>query len=142
MLRLTPQEKAAYPSKFVPMYKGPWVIAERFPNGKTYRVRDLGSEEERQLTRDQFKVVDLPPENRSTPEPLAPQGAALRDLREEGDEEDEEPRVWLSPSPSELSESEVPGPLLIEAVPRPPREPPPQKGHQYALRPRAERTAN
>ena len=140
MLRLTPQEKAAYPSKFVPMYKGPWVIAERFPNGKTYRVRDLGSEEERQLTRDQFKVVDLPPENRITPEPAIPQEAALRDLREEGDQEEEEPLVWLgNSSPSELSENEGAEAPLIEEVPRAPKPPPPQRRHKYTLRPRAER---
>ena len=34
---------------------------ERFTNGKTYRVRDLGSEQERQVTREQVKVWDIPP---------------------------------------------------------------------------------
>lgn len=38
MARLTPLEKAAYPSKLVPLYKGPWVIREYFANEKTSRL--------------------------------------------------------------------------------------------------------
>lgn len=34
-VRLTPQEKAAYPGKFVSLYKGPGVPVESFSNGKT-----------------------------------------------------------------------------------------------------------
>lgn len=111
MVRVTPLEKAAYPSKFVPLFKGPRVITERFANGKTYKARDLGSAEERQLTRDQFKVVDLPPPRSTPPEPQATSGAALRDLQvERGDES--EPIAWLgSPTPSELAEAESPEPL-------------------------------
>ena len=60
MVRLTPLDKAGYPSKFAPTFMGPWVVVERFSNNVTYRVRDLVSAEQRQLTRDQFKVVDLP----------------------------------------------------------------------------------
>ena len=39
---------------------GPWVVVERFTNGKTYWVRDLATEQERQVTRDQIKVLDVP----------------------------------------------------------------------------------
>ena len=39
---------------------GPWVVVERFTHGKTYRIRDLGTEQERQITRDQIKVLDIP----------------------------------------------------------------------------------
>ena len=38
---------------------GPWVVLEQFSNGATYRVRDLASAQQRQLTRDQVKVIDL-----------------------------------------------------------------------------------
>ena len=137
MIKLTPQEKAAYATKFAPIYKGPWVIAERFPNGKTYKVRDLGSEEERQLTRDQVKVVDIPPKGRTVPELAVPQGAALRDLRDEGDREIEEPMVWLgSPSPSEALDPEGPEPMVLE--PMGPETLPlvRQEEPRYALRPR------
>ena len=39
---------------------GPWVVVERFTNGKTYRIRDMGTEQERQVTGDQVKVLDVP----------------------------------------------------------------------------------
>ena len=137
MIKLTPQEKAAYATKFAPLYKGPWVIAERFSNGKTYKVRDLGSEEERQLTRDQFKVVDIPPEGRTVPEPAVPQGAALRDLRDEGDREIEEPMVWLgSPSPSEALDPEGPEPMVLEPIGPETLPLVRQEEPRYALRPR------
>ena len=69
MVRLTPQDKAAFPAKFAPSYMGPWVVVERFTNGITYRVRDLVSAQQRQLTRDQFKVVDLPASVEGPPDP-------------------------------------------------------------------------
>ena len=71
MVRLTPQDKAAFPAKFAPSYMGPWVVVERFTNGITYRVRDLISAQQRQLTRDQFKVVDLPASFGGPPDPNA-----------------------------------------------------------------------
>lgn len=45
-LRLKPQERAEYPSKYGPFLMGPWVVVERFTNGKTCRVRDSGSKQE------------------------------------------------------------------------------------------------
>ena len=36
------------------------MVVERFTNGKTYRVRDLGTEQERQVTREQVRVLDVP----------------------------------------------------------------------------------
>ena len=60
LVRLSPQDRADYPSKFVPSFMGPWVVVEQFVNGTTYRVRDLAFTEERQVTKDQFKVLDLP----------------------------------------------------------------------------------
>lgn len=39
---------------------GPWVVFERFTNGKTYQVRALRSEQERQVLREQIKVSDVP----------------------------------------------------------------------------------
>ena len=48
---------------------GPWVVVERFSHNVTYRVRDLVSAEQRQLTRDQFKVVELPPRFEAPPGP-------------------------------------------------------------------------
>ena len=141
MIRLTPQEKAAYPGKFVPLYKGPWVLVERFLNGKTYRARDLGSDEERQLTRDQFKVVDIPPEPKPRPKPDTPVGVPLREL-EAGSDDESEPIVWLgSQTPSEVSEHEAPGPLLIEAKARKVQAVPAQETRRYTLRPVAERRA-
>ena len=44
-------------------------MVERFTNNVTYRVRDLVSAEQRQLTRDQFKVVELPARFGSPPDP-------------------------------------------------------------------------
>ena len=59
-VRLSPQDGSEYPNKLGPLYMGPWVVVERFTNGKTYRVRDLGTEQERQITRKQIKVLDVP----------------------------------------------------------------------------------
>ena len=60
LVKLTPQDKADYPGKFAHSCMGSWVVVERFLDGVTYRVRDLGSAEQLDLTRCQFKVVDLP----------------------------------------------------------------------------------
>ena len=49
-VRLNPQDRSEYPNKFGPLYMGPWVVVERSTNEKTYRVRDLGTEQERQVT--------------------------------------------------------------------------------------------
>ena len=59
-VKLNPQDKTDYSSKLGPLYMGPWVVVERFTNGKTYRVRDLTTEQERQVARDQIKVLDIP----------------------------------------------------------------------------------
>ena len=37
VVKLTPLEKAAYPTKFVPLFKGPCVIKERFTMGRRIR---------------------------------------------------------------------------------------------------------
>lgn len=42
MTNLTPQEKTAYPSNLVPIFKALCVIAGFFPDGKTYKVRGVG----------------------------------------------------------------------------------------------------
>lgn len=34
---------------------GLWTKIKRFTNGKTYRAKDLGSEQERQVIREQIK---------------------------------------------------------------------------------------
>ena len=60
LVKLTQQDKANYPGKFALSFMGPWVVVERFSNGVTYRVRDVACAEQLQLTRDQFKVADLP----------------------------------------------------------------------------------
>ena len=60
LIKLTQQDKVDYPSKFVPSFTGPWIFAEQVTNGVTHSVRHLASTEQRQLTRDRFKVVDLP----------------------------------------------------------------------------------
>ena len=60
LVKLTQQDKADYPGKFAPSFMGPWVVVERLSNGVTYRLRDLESAEQRQLTRDRLKVVDFP----------------------------------------------------------------------------------
>ena len=36
------------------------MIIERFSNGKTYCIRDIGSDNTRQVTREQFKVAEVP----------------------------------------------------------------------------------
>lgn len=56
-VELDPQNKAEYPDKFGPLYMGPWVVVKRSTNGKTYWERDLGSEQERQVTREQSKII-------------------------------------------------------------------------------------
>lgn len=58
--KLHPQDKTQFFSECESLYMGPWGVVERFTNGKTYRVRDLGSEQERQLTREQIEVLDEP----------------------------------------------------------------------------------
>ena len=101
----------------------------------------MGSDEERQLTRDQFKVVDIPPEPKSGPKPVTPVGVPLREL-EAGSDDESEPIVWLgSQTPSEVSEHEAPGPLLIEAKARKVQAVPAQETRRYTLRPVAERRA-
>ena len=49
LVKLAQQDRADYPGKF-----------EQFFNGVTYRMQDLASAEQRQVMRDQFKVIDLP----------------------------------------------------------------------------------
>ena len=51
---------------------GPRVVVKRFSNNVTYRVRDLVSAEQRQLTRDQFKVVELPSSFGAPEDPNSP----------------------------------------------------------------------
>lgn len=64
----------------MPLFKVRWVFTERFLKGKTYKARDLGTGEERQHIRDQFKMVNIPPEYEPWPKPVSPTGAAVRDL--------------------------------------------------------------
>lgn len=45
--------------KFGPLDIDSWVIVEIFTSGKTYRVSDVGSEQERQVTREQAEVLDI-----------------------------------------------------------------------------------
>lgn len=81
-IKLTPHEKAVYPAKLTPKYAGPWVVVERYANGITYRVRDVATNEERQVTRTQFKLLDLPHDEPA--EPTLPR-LLVEDLgREEG----------------------------------------------------------
>lgn len=54
------EHKQDYHYKFGPLYKGAWVIVEKSTDGETYRVRDLGSEQARQVTRKHIKVIDVP----------------------------------------------------------------------------------
>ena len=68
-VKLNPQDKSDFSNKFGPLYMGPWVVVERFTNGKTYRVRDLSSEQERQVSREQLKVLDVPSEWKKEKEP-------------------------------------------------------------------------
>ncbi|PHJ20661.1 hypothetical protein CSUI_005494, partial [Cystoisospora suis] len=61
-ISLSPRDKANYPAKFTPRYAGPWVITESYSNGIKFKARDLVTNEERQVTRNQFKLLDLPEE--------------------------------------------------------------------------------
>lgn len=66
----------------------------------------------------------------------------MRGLREEGDELEQQRIVWVSTSsPWRLSEHEFSGPVLIEAVARERRSPPPLSSQRYALKQLAERVA-
>ena len=70
-VKLNPQDRSDYSSKLGPLYMGPWVVVERFTNGKTYRIRDMGTEQERQVARDQIKVLDVPSMWKKDAEPWA-----------------------------------------------------------------------
>lgn len=59
-VKLDPQDRADYFNKFGPLYMVPCVFVKKFINGKTYRVGDLGSEQERRVTREEVKVLDIP----------------------------------------------------------------------------------
>lgn len=61
-VRLSPADIAEYPAKVAPKWAGPWVVVEKFTNDKTYRVQDVVTKAERQVTRDQLKLLDLPEE--------------------------------------------------------------------------------
>ena len=144
MLKLTQLDKADYPGKFCPRYMGPWVVVERFTNDITYRVRDLASAEQRQVTRDQMKVIDLPApqgdeEGGSVPPlpRLATQGKsaeaatnAASDAIEVADEDTE---------PQALSEPHEPDPVAM--APLDSDEPTPLPEGRYGLRPVAVRRA-
>ena len=116
MMELTPKEKGKYPGKFVPSYKGPWVVLGSFQNGTTYKVREVATGKEQQLTRDQFKVVEPPA--RVLPRQEEPQGdeARPRDLEELDPEDEDELMVFLGSSEtSEVSEEEEPsGAIPVE----------------------------
>lgn len=60
MVRATASDMAYFVKKFAPTFIGPWVVVERFSNNTTYRVRHLVYAEERQVTRQQIKVIDVP----------------------------------------------------------------------------------
>ena len=66
-VRLSPRELEQYPAKFAPTFNGPWAIVERFQNDSTYRVQDPRSGAVTRVTRDQFKVLDLPPQAEAGP---------------------------------------------------------------------------
>ncbi|PHJ17870.1 hypothetical protein CSUI_008312 [Cystoisospora suis] len=69
-IRLSLPEKDGSPEKFTPMYAGPWMAMEDGPKGITYKVRDAVTREERQVTRTQFKLSDIPDD--ATAEPTLP----------------------------------------------------------------------
>lgn len=72
VLRLTAQDKVDYLSKFVPKYMRQRVVLGRFSNNVTYRVHDSVSAEERQRTRDQFKVLKFLSRFKSPSDPNNP----------------------------------------------------------------------
>lgn len=55
-----PLDETEYSNKFGPKSMDPWVIVERLTNGKTYQVKDIVSGNERQVTREQVKVIGIP----------------------------------------------------------------------------------
>ncbi|PHJ23293.1 retrovirus-related pol polyprotein from transposon [Cystoisospora suis] len=61
-VRLSPADAGEYPAKLAPRWAGPWVVCERFGNDKTYKVRDVCTKAEKQVSRDQLKLLDLPAE--------------------------------------------------------------------------------
>ena len=136
MIKLTPQEKAACPSKFVPSFKGPWVITGNFQNGKTYRACELGTSVERQFTRDQFKVIDLPEKAPARVE-LASGGAAeMTGLEEVGPEEEDELLVFLESSEGSDGDTEEKlGPMPVEGRSSADISAEPNMGDRYNLRP-------
>lgn len=68
-VQLNLRDGTDFSSKFGPLYMGPRVDVERFINGEAYRVRDLSSGQERQVTREQLKVMDVPSEWEKAKEP-------------------------------------------------------------------------
>lgn len=54
-----------------------------------YKAGDLWLREKRQLTLNQFKVMDIPPEHGSRPEPASPTDAAVQDFKRVSDGEPE-----------------------------------------------------
>ncbi|PHJ20724.1 hypothetical protein CSUI_005425, partial [Cystoisospora suis] len=116
-ISLSPRARASYPAKFTPRYAGPRVITESYSTGVTYKARDLATNEERQVTRNQFKLLDLPEED-------GPRGPAL-------------PRVQMD-TPEEPS-NRTPDHVSSEREARPQGRAP--GAADYRLRPVASRRA-
>ena len=144
MVRLTPLDKAGYPIKFVPTFMGPWVVVERYSNNVTYRVRDLVSAKQRQLTRDQFEVVELPSRFGSPNDPnksflphLVVADEAVHTLEAVPDAVDEAPDVSLEEVPPPASGGNN-GQQVSSSVTE---EPAAESETRYGLRPVAVRRA-
>ena len=127
LAKLTQQDKADCPGKFVPSYMGPGVMVEQFSNGMTYMVRDLASAEQRQLTRDQFKMMDVPgpaDDGGYQNVPLLPRlaipDAGHQPLGEDSGDETEPQPEELPPEDWNVPPAYVP-PTTSEEPERPPR---------------------
>lgn len=59
-MKLNLFDKAEFSNEFGPKYMGPWVSVERLTKGQTYLVKDIISGNERQVTREQVKILDIP----------------------------------------------------------------------------------
>lgn len=58
-VKLDPLDKAEYASKFSFKYSETCLVVEQLSNGKTYRLENIVFNSERQVTREQMKVINI-----------------------------------------------------------------------------------
>lgn len=118
-IKLRPNDLQQFKTKFAPKYMGPWLVIDRFENGLTYRVSDCSAREPtiRQVTRDQVKLLCLPPEEGEAQDPSGLRSMYL-DVRANSEVPNTLPETLSDETPPFEDVSHVSDVVSIETMPK------------------------